>query len=64
MKWDIFNYMWIGMWILALLFLWGCLILSFTKQTKDMVWQKKAAQTECAQYHPKTGKFEWIDRNE
>jgi len=23
-------------------------------------WQKTTAQTECARYHPDTGKFEWI----
>ena len=23
-------------------------------------WQKTTAQTECARFHPDTGKFEWI----
>ena len=62
MKWDIYDYMWFGVWILAILFLWVCLILSYTKQTKDTVWQKEAAQTECAHFHHETGKFEWIEQ--
>jgi len=30
--------------------------------TGDTVWQKKAAQTQCAHFHPETGKFEWIEQ--
>jgi len=26
-------------------------------------WQKTTAQTECARFHPDTGKFEWIKDN-
>jgi hypothetical protein len=30
--------------------------------SENVGWKKKAAQTECAQFHPKTGKFEWIEQ--
>jgi len=28
--------------------------------TAEEKWQKNTAQTECARFHPATGKFEWI----
>ena len=31
-------------------------------KTGEMAIEKKAATTECAHFHPETGKFEWIER--
>ena len=62
MKWDIFDYMWIGICFFSILLLCGSLFFNSAKKTRDIVWQKEADKTQCAQFHPETGKFEWIEQ--
>ena len=41
-------------------FAWG---FSSGIKITNFLWQKKAAQTECAWFHPDSGEFEWKDLN-
>ena len=37
------------------------MVLGLTTITKTNTWQNQAAKTECARFHPDTGKFEWLN---
>jgi len=55
MTFDVSYNIWIGLMIFFFLFV-------IATSTSDRVWQKEAAQTQCAHFHPETGKFEWIEQ--
>ena len=38
----------------------GILGLFLGAKVEENIMENRAAKTECAQYHPETGKFEWL----